>query len=141
MVAPLPPAHQVSPMSRILRAPEATAQAGHNQFGSLPEWDLGDLYPGRDSPELKADLEKAKADAKSFETDFKGKLDGLARNGGLIDAIRRIEALNDLTGKIGSFSFLQYVQNTGDADRAKFMGDMEDALTTLSTGLIFFELE
>ncbi len=43
-------------------------------------------------PELKADLERAKAEAKAFEADYKGKLEGLARNGGLIDAIKRIEA-------------------------------------------------
>ena len=128
-------------MTSLPRAPETASPKSHNQFGTLPEWDLSDLYSGRESPELKADLDAARAEAKAFEAAFKGKLDGLARNGGLIAAIRRIEALNDLTGKLGSYSFLQYVQNTGDPDRAKFMGDMNDALTSLSTGLIFFELE
>ena len=48
-----------------------TAQKSHNQFGTLPVWDLSDLYPGKDSAEFKADLEKAKADAAKFEADFK----------------------------------------------------------------------
>ena len=57
------------------RAPEASAQKGHNQFGALPEWNLADLYPGNDAPELKADLTTAQAEAKAFEADYKGKLE------------------------------------------------------------------
>jgi len=86
----------------------ATAQKSHNQFGALPVWDLSDLYPGKDSPQFKADLEKAKADAARFETEYKGKLVELTKAGKLINAIKDSEKLGDLTGKIGSFSFLQY---------------------------------
>ena len=32
-------------------------------LGSLPEWDLDDLYPGQDSPELEADLKGAAEDS------------------------------------------------------------------------------
>jgi oligoendopeptidase F len=128
-------------MPQLLRTPEAQAATGHNAFGALPEWDLSDLYPGRDSDELKADLEKAMAEAKAFEADYKGRLDGLARNGGLVEAIRRMEALSDLTGRLGSFAYLQYAQKSTDPDRAKFLGDLSQKLTDLSTGLIFFELE
>jgi oligoendopeptidase F len=119
----------------------AAAQKGHNQFGALPVWDLSDLYPGRDSAEFKADLEKAKADAARFETTYKGKLVELTKAGKLVTAIKDSEALGDLTGKIGSFSFLQYAQKSTDPDRAKFMGDTNEALTNLSTKVLFFELE
>jgi oligoendopeptidase F len=128
-------------MNDTFRAPETASQAGHNQFGTLPEWDLSDLYPGRDSAELKGDLEKAKAEAKAFEADYKGKLEGLARDGGLVGAVKRIEALGDLTGRLASFAYLQYAQKTTDPERAKFLGDLSQQLTDLSTGLIFFELE
>ncbi|MDB5561925.1 MAG: Oligoendopeptidase, partial [Hyphomicrobiales bacterium] len=128
-------------MTDLLRAPQAQAQQGHNRLGTLPEWDLSDLYPGRDAPQLKTDLARAKTDAEAFETDFKGKLESLAKSGGLLDAITRVEALGDLTGKISAFAYLQYAQNTADPDRAKFLGDTSEALTNLSSGLIFFELE
>jgi len=124
-----------------LRAPEAAVQSGHNQFGALPEWDLSDLYRGKDSPELKADVAKAQTEAKAFEADYKGKLEGLARNGGLVEAVLRVEALGDLTGRLGSFAYLWYAQQTTDPERAKFLGDLSQQLTDLSTGLIFFELE
>jgi oligoendopeptidase F len=119
----------------------AEAQMGHNQLGTLPVWDLSDLYAGNDSAALKADLEAARKEAKAFESDYKGKLEGLAKSGGLLKAIKRIEALNDITGKIGSYAFLQYVRNTQEPDKVKFLGDTSQALTDLSTGLIFFSLE
>ena len=128
-------------MTSLPRAPEANAQKGHNEFGQLPVWNLDDLYPGNDSAELKADLEKARGEAKAFEADYKGRLEGLAREGGLVRAVKRMEALSDVTGRLGSYAFLQYVRNTQDADSAKFMGDMDQALTDISSGLIFFGLE
>ena len=119
----------------------AAAQKGHNQFGNLPVWDLSDLYPGGDSPQFKADLEKAKADAARFEATYKGRLVELTKSGRLIEAIRDSEALGDLSGRIGSFACLQYAQKSTDPDRAKFMGDTNEALTNLSTKVLFFELE
>src|SRR5690606_1287924 len=107
---------KVSPMTTPIRAPEAQAQKGHNEFGALPEWDLSDLYPGVDSPELKRDLEWAQTEAKAFEADYKGRLDQFARDGKLIEAIRRTERLGDVTGRIGSFAYLHYAQNTADED-------------------------
>ncbi len=123
------------------RAPEASAQKGHNQFGALPEWNLADLYASNDAPELKADLARAQLEAKTFEADYKGKLEATAQAGKLIEAISRYEALSDLSGRIGSYAFLQYVRNTQDPDKVKFLGDLSQALTDLSTGLIFFGLE
>ncbi|CAN7304916.1 M3 family oligoendopeptidase [Devosia sp. LjRoot3] len=119
----------------------AVAQKGHNQFGNLPTWDLNDLYPGKDSAEFKAALEESKRLAAKFESDYKGKLADLTKSGGLIQAIRDSEVLGDITGRIGSFAFLQYAQRSTDPDRAKFMGDTNEALTTLSTRVLFFELE
>ena len=119
----------------------AAAQKGHNQFGNLPVWDLNDLYPGKDSPEFKAALTEAKDMAAAFEAKYKGKLSDLTASGKLIEAIKDSEVLGDLTGRIGSFAFLQYAQKSTDPDRAKFMGDTNEALTNLSTRVLFFELE
>jgi oligoendopeptidase F len=123
------------------RAPEVAAQKGHNELGQMPTWNLSDLYPANESLELKADLASAQAEAKAFEADYKGKLDALAKSGKLVEAITRYEALSDVTGKLGSYAFLQYVRNTQDPDKVKFLGDLSQALTDLSTGLIFFGLE
>jgi oligoendopeptidase F len=119
----------------------AAAQKGHNELGALPVWDLSDLYPGKDSPEFKAALEEAKSLAAKFEAEYKGKLVELTKAGKLVSAIKDSETLGDLSGRIGSYSFLQYAQKATDPDRAKFMGDTNEALTNLATKTLFFELE
>ena len=48
-----------------------------NALGSLPEWDLDELYPGQESPELEADLKSATEDADAFAKAYEGKLVGL----------------------------------------------------------------
>ncbi|HZP71141.1 MAG TPA: oligoendopeptidase F, partial [Pseudolabrys sp.] len=50
--------------------------------GDLPEWNLKDLYPGLDSPEVKRDLEQADKECAAFEQDFKGRLAALAAGDG-----------------------------------------------------------
>ncbi len=120
---------------------ETKSQKGHNQFGTLPVWDLSDLYPGKDSKEFAAALDEAKALATQFEATYKGKLVELTKAGKLVEAIKASEQLGDISGRIGSFSFLQYAQKSTDPDRAKFMGDTNEALTNLSTKVLFFELE
>lgn len=111
------------------------------KLGVMPEWDLSDLYPSADSDELKNDLAACEQEAKDFAADFKGKLAELAKDGGLIDAITRYEAMSDKMGRLGSFAYLQYAQNTADGERAKFMGDLNEKLTSLTTPLLFFSLE
>ncbi|HEY0918386.1 M3 family oligoendopeptidase [Devosia sp.] len=129
-------------MTTLPRSTELALESARSQFGTLPVWDLTDLYPARDAEALKVDLERAKEEAAAFEAAYKGKLALHARpGGGLLDVIRRYEHLSDLMGRLGSYAFLQYVRNTQDADSAKFMGDMNQALTDLSSRLIFFGLE
>ena len=48
------------------------AGAEPKALGPLPEWDLADLYPGRDSPELRRDLEALASDAAAFRARYEG---------------------------------------------------------------------
>lgn len=116
-------------------------QAGHNQFGELPEWDLSDLYPGVGSDALKADLEFIDRETKAFEASYKGALATLAEQGGLIEAVSRYEKLDEKFGRLSAFAYLNYAQNTQDPERVKFLGDTQEKLTTLSTRILFFTLE
>jgi oligoendopeptidase F len=129
-------------MTVAASAPESSSAPADAGLGKLPVWDLSDLYPGPDSAGLRSDLDRAKAEAKAFEADYKGRLAEYAKpGGGLLDIVTRYEALSDLTGRLGSFAYLNYAQQTTDPARAKFLGDLSQELNDLSTGLIFFELE
>jgi oligoendopeptidase F len=114
-------------------------------IGALPTWDLSDLYSGMDAPEVKRDLEEAAAASKAFQERYKGNLKALAEGpeGGtaLAEAIAEYEKIQEGFGRLGSFGHLVYAGDTSDAARAKFFGDLRDRLTTISTDLLFFELE
>ena len=116
----------------------------HRQFGDLPEWNLADLYPGMDSAELVADLARAAKDAVAFEAAWKGKLAdeaGRGADGRLGEAIEAFDALEDLTGRIGSYAGLLYAGDTSDPARAKLYGDVQQKLTDIGSHLLFFPLE
>jgi oligoendopeptidase F len=110
-------------------------------LGALPEWNLADLYPSFDAPEVKRDLDRADAQCVAFEQDYKGKLASLTAGGKLAEAVRRYEALDDLLGRLISFAGLFYAGNTNDPVRAKFYGDMQERVTAASLHLLFFTLE
>ena len=111
--------------------------------GELPEWNLNDLYPGLDSPEVKRDLELADSECAAFEQDFKGRLAALAADGGaaLAKAVVRYEAIDDRLGRLMSYASLMYAGNTTDPARAKFYGDIQERITAASLHLLFFTLE
>jgi oligoendopeptidase F len=111
----------------------------------LPEWNLDDLYRGLDDPAIKRDLDHADAECAAFETSYRGKLAELAATaeGGsaLAEAMRRLESIDDLMGRLSSFAGLVHAGNTLDPARTKLYGDIQDRLTTASIHLVFFTLE
>jgi oligoendopeptidase F len=115
------------------------------RLGELPEWNLKDLYPGPDSPELKWDLENAETRSADFEVAFKGRLAGLVAGAdagqALAAAVKRYEALDDTLGRVMSYASLLYAADTADSVRAKFYGDMQERITAASLHLLFFTLE
>jgi len=113
-----------------------------SKLGAMPEWDLSDLYKAPDAPEIQRDLKVAAKEAARIKSAYQGRLAELAKDGGkLVVAIKDYEKLSDLAGKLGSYAGLYYVLDQTDPVRAKFNGDVSEALTKLYTDLIFFELE
>ncbi len=126
------------------RAAVAPADKMKDALGSLPEWDLNDLYRGMDAPELKADIERAGSEAVAFEKRWKGKLTAEAQkaSGGRLGiALQEYEAVEELIGKIASYAGLVYAGDTSDPHRAKLYGDVQEKMTDASTHLLFFVLE
>ena len=123
---------------------EARAETA-DDLGTLPVWDLSDLYPAMDCDEVNQDLDRSARDAEDFETRFKGKLAEIAgaADGGvqLAGAIAEFEAIEERIGRLASYAGLVYSGDTSDPARAKFYGDLQDRLTTISTRLLFFALE
>ena len=119
---------------------DANAVGGADNLGNLPEWDLSDLYAAEDAPELDRDLGWLEGECASFAADYEGKLAELDANG-LLTCVLRNEKINAIAGRIMSFAGLRYYQLTTDADRAKFLSDMQEKITIFTTPLVFFTLE
>ena len=125
-----------------MQQPEASAGAAG--LADLPVWKLSDLYPSADSPEFAEAMKTAQEESLAFETKWKGKLaDAATKTGdaGLGQALKEMDALDDLIGRIGSFAGLTYYSDMTDGANAKFFGDVQAKLTDLSSHLLFFTLE
>jgi len=114
--------------------------SGGKDLGRLPEWDLTDLYAAPDAPEIKRDLDWLEDAAARFAVDYEGKLAGLDAKG-MLDCVLRYEKIDMVAGRLMSYAGLRYYQQTTDGARAKFMGDMQDKITSYTTPLVFFSLE
>ena len=119
---------------------DANAAGGADNLGNLPEWDLTDLYTSEDAPELSRDLDWLEQECASFAADYEGKLADLDAEG-LLTCVQRNEKINSIAGRIMSFAGLRYYQLTTDAERAKFLSDMQEKITIFTTPLVFFTLE
>ncbi len=133
-------------ITRQQHAVRSAAEAGSRDkdLGELPNWNLNDLYPAIDSPEVNGDLERADKDAAAFAGDYQGKLPDLVAGqggGALAKAIARYEALQDTLGRLYSYAGLLYAGDTSDPECSKFYGDIQEKLTAITTQLLFFELE
>lgn len=119
---------------------DANASSGSGDLGKLPEWDLSDLYAGEDAPELSRDLDWLQKECAGFAADYEGKLADLDADG-LLTCVHRNEKINNIAGRIMSYAGLRYYQLTTDADRAKFLSDVQEKVTIFTTPLVFFTLE
>src|SRR5690606_41374816 len=76
-----------------------TAEGAISAEAALPRWDLGDLYPGPDSPELARDLDAAERDAKAFAERYRGRLAELDGDG-LAEAVAEFERLDEILSRV-----------------------------------------
>jgi len=85
-----------------LNAParRAAAKNPSKSLGSLPEWNLADLYPAMDDPAIKRDLDRGETECIEFEKAYKGRLADIAASAdagrALAEAVRRFEGIEDV---------------------------------------------
>ncbi len=134
-------------MFSAFSTPRSIAEAAAPAQGTeaLPEWNLADLYPATDSPQVAADLARAAQEVAQFGKEYRGRLQSIAQGANasaeLGAAVERYEALQDLLGRLMSFAGLLYSGDTTDPVRAKFYGDVQEKVTNASAQLLFFQLE
>ena len=106
----------------------------------LPEWDLSDLYPGRDSEPLARDLAQLADDAEAFRERYQGRLADLS-GAALGAAIETYEQLQEQSGRIISYASLVHAGDLADPEIGRFFQTMQERINAVSTTLLFFTLE
>jgi oligoendopeptidase F len=109
-------------------------------LADLPEWDLSDLYPGRDSEALKRDLVQLASDAEAFRERYQGHLADLS-GAALGAAIETYERLQEQSGRIISYASLVRAGDLADPEIGRFFQTMQERINAVSTTLLFFTLE
>lgn len=120
-----------------IREPSAVAE-GPPQ--ALPEWDLRDLYPGPDAPQLRADLAWARREAESFHAQFAGRLAELS-GAQLSSAITAYEQITERLHKVLSYAQLHFATDMGEPERGRFLQTIQEQYNAISIETLFFPLE
>jgi oligoendopeptidase F len=106
------------------------------------EWDLDPLLDGAGDDRAGADrmLEEARERASAFAETRSGKVAELDP-AGLSDAMRELEAIHELIGRVGSYASLRFSVDTAEPANGALLQLVQERATEVETLLLFFELE
>ena len=108
--------------------------------GTLPAWDLSDLYASPEDPALAADLDRAEAAARGFAERHAGRLGALSGDA-LAAAIAEYERIEETLGKAMSYAQLVFAGDAQDPANGRFYQTVQERVTAISSHLVFFTLE
>ncbi len=103
-------------------------------------WDLSDLYAGVDDPKIDADMKTVEALIDDFAAIYKGKVGALDVQG-LVAAMRALETIYDLRGRLGSFASLSFTTDTSDPKIGALRQKISEFGAQVGQKLVFFDLE
>ncbi len=103
-------------------------------------WDLSDLYASSEDPQLAKDKKDILKEADAFADQYKGRVAELNASE-FKGMFEQYEALQDKGGKIGSFAYLQWSTDTGNAAFGKLVQEANELSSELSQKLVFLNVE
>ena len=103
-------------------------------------WDMSVFYNGLDDPQMDADIEKLSALVDDFQERWRGKVACMSA-ADFRDAYQALETIYDMRGRLGSFAFLNFSTDTGNAAFQAAVARIEELEASLSQKLVFFDLE
>lgn len=103
-------------------------------------WDLSIFYQGPDDPAIEADMARVSAMADAFASSYRGRVAQLDAEE-MVDAMQALEAIYDLSGRIGSYAGLEFSTDTTNPTFGALMQKVQEHGSQLSQKLLFFDLE
>lgn len=108
------------------------------QYKQSP-WNLSDLFPAHDSPEMKAAFDELDGKVIEFEA-LRPTLSAEISDEAFMSAVRALEAISRLANLIGSFASLRFAADTQDQGIQAFQSDVDSRMAVISNRALFFSL-
>ena len=102
-------------------------------------WSLNDLFPGVESPEMKATIDSLVVQVGAFEAIRAQLADGIA-NDAFLTIIRQYEQMAILEHKLYAYAELSFAQNTQDQAAQSLMARVDQFFAELGNRVLFFGL-
>ena len=102
-------------------------------------WSLTDLFPGRDSDEMKAVFKTLETAVSVFES-RRSELTSDISSETLLDFVAQTENINQLGYRIYGFAALWFSEDTQNQDAQTFMAQVQQMFAQLQNRILFFSL-
>ena len=106
---------------------------------SVKKWDLGELFPGFDSPELQAAFDNVEEQVTSFEG-VRGKLKPDMDAETFLDVVRASEETARIVNRVYAFAGLSFAADTQDQNAQSLMGRVQQFVAEIQNRTLFFDL-
>src|ERR1041384_2676126 len=106
---------------------------------SVKKWDLGELFPGFDSPELQAAFDNVEEQVASFEG-VRGKLKNDIDAETFLDVVRASEETTRIVNRMYAFAGLSFAADTQDQNAQSLMGRVQEFVAEIQNRTLFFNL-
>src|SRR5687768_15784816 len=106
---------------------------------SIKRWDLGELFPGLDSPDLQAAFDNVEEQVTSFEG-VRGKLKPDMEVEHFIEVVRASEAISRIVHKLYAFAELSFAADTQDQNAQSLVGRVQQFVAEIQNRTLFFDL-
>ncbi|MYD11274.1 MAG: M3 family oligoendopeptidase [Chloroflexi bacterium] len=103
-------------------------------------WDLSVFYQSLDDPQIEADIQQLNELLDAFQARWRGRLAQMSA-ADFSSAYAELEAIYDLSGRLGSFAMLNFSTDTGNPDYMAHMAKIQDLDAELNQKIVFFYLE
>ena len=106
---------------------------------TIKKWDLGQLYPGFDSPELQSAFDNVEEQVASFEG-VRGKLNPDMDAETFLAVVRASESTSRIVNKMYSFAGLAFAEDTQNQNAQTLIARMQQFAAEMQNRTMFFSL-
>ncbi len=103
-------------------------------------WALQDLYPTPESREFREDMFRCRELAEELAAEMSGRVGGLDC-AAILQVVQRLEEIDVLLARLGTFAFLFFITQTGNAAASALLQRVEELEAAVGKRTLFFRLE